>query len=139
MDAILSAKLINVAAAAMAGMALFLDAGTNAAHASNEQLVAEISISTQTMYVSIDGQPAYAWKVSTAGRGYVTPKGSFKPTRTQRCGTRRSTTTRRCRIPCSSTAATRFMEPTPSSASAVRPRMAAFGCTRAMHMNSTRW
>jgi lipoprotein-anchoring transpeptidase ErfK/SrfK len=84
MDAILSAKLINVAAAAMAGMALFLDANSNAAHASNEQLVAEISISTQTMHVSIDGQPAYEWKVSTAGRGYVTPRGSFKPTRTHK-------------------------------------------------------
>lgn len=81
MDAILSAKLINVAAAAMAGMALFLDAGAGTAHASNGKVVAEVSISTQTMHVSIDGRPAFAWKVSTAGKGYVTPKGSFKPYR----------------------------------------------------------
>jgi len=82
MDTVLSAKLINVAAAAMAGIALFFDMGT--AHASNAKLVAEVSLSTQTMNVSIDGRPAFAWKVSTARKGYVTPTGSFKPTRLHR-------------------------------------------------------
>ncbi|MDQ6432780.1 L,D-transpeptidase [Mesorhizobium sp. LHD-90] len=81
MDTVISAKLINVAAAAMAGLALFFDAGSGAAHASNAKLVAEVSISTQTMNVSIDGRPAFQWKVSTAAKGYVTPKGSFKPYR----------------------------------------------------------
>lgn len=81
MDAILSAKLINVCAATLAAGALFLDAGQQAAHASGERLVAHISISTQTMEVSVDGRAAFEWKVSTAGKGYVTPKGSFKPTR----------------------------------------------------------
>lgn len=81
MDATLSAKLINVIAAAMAGTALFLDAATGTAHAANEKLVAKISISAQRMEVSVDGRRTFAWKVSTARRGYVTPKGSFKPTR----------------------------------------------------------
>ncbi|MEQ1952192.1 L,D-transpeptidase [Mesorhizobium sp. CN2-181] len=81
MNTVMSAKLINVATAAMAGLALFLDAGSGTAHASNTRLVAEVSISTQTMNVSIDGRPTFQWKVSTAGKGYVTPKGSFKPYR----------------------------------------------------------
>ncbi|MCY1463034.1 L,D-transpeptidase catalytic domain [compost metagenome] len=33
------------------------------------------------MHVIIDGRSAFVWKVSTAGRGYVTPRGSYKPTR----------------------------------------------------------
>ena len=78
MDAILSAKLINVVAAALAGTALFMEAGS--AHAAN-QLVAKVDISEQTMQVLVDGRPTFEWKVSTAGRGYVTPTGSYKPTR----------------------------------------------------------
>ncbi len=72
------AKLINVAAAALAGGLLFVGLGT--AHASN-QLVARISISEQRMEVLVDGRPTFSWKVSTGGKGYVTPTGSFKPTR----------------------------------------------------------
>jgi lipoprotein-anchoring transpeptidase ErfK/SrfK len=79
MNATLTAKLINVIAAALAGIALFLEAGS--AHASGSQVVARISISEQRMDVTIDGRPAFAWKVSTAGKGYRTPTGSFKPTR----------------------------------------------------------
>ncbi|PSJ56762.1 L,D-transpeptidase [Kumtagia ephedrae] len=83
MSRILSAKLINIAAAGtMAAMALLLDAG--AAEASSGKLVAQVSLSTQTMHVSIDGRPTFAWKVSTAGKGYVTPTGSFRPTRMHR-------------------------------------------------------
>lgn len=78
MDAILSAKLINVMAAALAGTALFLEAG----HAqASTKLVAKVDISAQTMEVLVDGRPAFEWKVSTAGKGYVTPTGSYKPTR----------------------------------------------------------
>lgn len=79
MGTVLSAKLVNVAMA-MAGTAFLLGAG-GSAHASSGKLVAEVSLSAQTMRVSIDGRPAFAWKVSTAGKGYVTPTGSFKPTR----------------------------------------------------------
>ena len=81
MDAILSAKLINVMAAALAGGALFMEAGTGTAHAANERVVATISLSDQRMNVTVDGRSTYAWKVSTARKGYVTPTGSFKPTR----------------------------------------------------------
>ena len=29
----------------------------------------------------VDGRPTFEWKVSTARKGYVTPTGSYKPTR----------------------------------------------------------
>ena len=73
----ITAKLINIAAATLTGAVLL--AGIGSAHASN--LVARISISTQRMEVLVDGRPTFEWKVSTAGKGYVTPTGSFKPTR----------------------------------------------------------
>lgn len=41
-------------------------------------LVAKISLSSQTMVVKQDGVVMYRWKVSTARKGYVTPKGSWK-------------------------------------------------------------
>jgi len=68
-------RRFGLAAAALAMLAF----GPGAADAS--QLVAEVSLSTQTMNVLIDGQPAYSWKVSTARKGYVTPTGTFTPTR----------------------------------------------------------
>ena len=78
MDATLSAKLINVLAAALAGTALFLEVS----HAqAATKLVAKVDISAQTMEVLVDGRPAFEWKVSTAGKGYVTPTGSYQPTR----------------------------------------------------------
>ena len=45
------------------------------------QLVARVEISTQTMTVTQDGQVLDRWRVSTAGRGYRTPTGSYRPTR----------------------------------------------------------
>jgi len=74
-----SAKLINIAAVALAGTAVLFDAGNGAAHAS--KLVAQVSISQQRMQVLVDGRPAFEWKVSTGRKGYGTPKGSYKPTR----------------------------------------------------------
>ena len=76
----LSTRLINIAACALAGAALMLRAGIGRADAAN-QIVAKVSISEQTMRVIVDGRQAFEWKVSTAGKGYVTPTGSFKPTR----------------------------------------------------------
>lgn len=76
-----TARLINVAAAAVAGALLF--AGINTARAAN-QLVARVSISQQTMEVLVDGQPAFEWKVSTGRKGYRTPTGSYKPIRMHR-------------------------------------------------------
>jgi lipoprotein-anchoring transpeptidase ErfK/SrfK len=80
MTAILSARLINILAAAAfsASVAYFVQPSQAAAA---NQIVAKVDISDQTMEVSVDGRPAFQWKVSTAGSGYVTPRGSFKPTR----------------------------------------------------------
>lgn len=40
-----------------------------------------IDISKQTMSVKVNGFPYARWKVSTAGRGYYTPRGTFGVTR----------------------------------------------------------
>lgn len=73
-----TAKLISIVAVALAGGLLV--AGSGSAEAAN-QLVARVSLSQQTMQVLVDGRPAFEWKVSTARKGYVTPTGTFKPTR----------------------------------------------------------
>ena len=73
--------IIHVTAAALMA-AIFLLTGGNA-HAAT-RLVAHVDISDQTMEVLVDGVPAYEWRVSTAGHGYVTPRGSFKPTRLEK-------------------------------------------------------
>lgn len=46
--------------------------------------LAVISLSQQRMEVSVNGTPVYYWPVSTARRGYVTPRGVFRPIRTER-------------------------------------------------------
>jgi lipoprotein-anchoring transpeptidase ErfK/SrfK len=66
-------------AAVLGGAGFLLAASAGGAEAST--VVATVDVSSQTMQVSIAGRPAYEWKVSTAGRGYRTPRGSFKPTR----------------------------------------------------------
>ena len=47
-------------------------------------VIAHISISSQTMQVSVDGRPLYIWPVSTARFGYVTPTGYYHPLRLER-------------------------------------------------------
>src|SRR6516165_10379848 len=47
-------------------------------------VVAHISIGSQTMQVSVDGRPLYIWPVSTARFGYVTPTGYYHPLRLER-------------------------------------------------------
>ena len=49
------------------------------AHAAS--LEARIDLSDQRMKVYSNGSLRYTWKISTARRGYVTPTGSYKPTR----------------------------------------------------------
>ena len=73
-------RLINISAAALTGAVLFMSTGTGNAHAA-AKLVARVDISEQRMEVLVDGRTAFEWKVSTAGKGYVTPTGAFKPTR----------------------------------------------------------
>jgi lipoprotein-anchoring transpeptidase ErfK/SrfK len=55
---------------------LFLIASAGAASANIEAVV---DISTQRIYVTVDGGRYAVWKVSTARRGYYTPRGSFRP------------------------------------------------------------
>jgi lipoprotein-anchoring transpeptidase ErfK/SrfK len=47
--------------------------------ASAQNVVAEVSISTQTMTVYVDGLVLYKWSVSTARSGYKTPHGNYTP------------------------------------------------------------
>jgi lipoprotein-anchoring transpeptidase ErfK/SrfK len=58
--------------------ALFVACATANASAG---VIARIDISNQTMTVSEDGNVLYSWSVSTARRGYRTPRGSFRPVR----------------------------------------------------------
>jgi lipoprotein-anchoring transpeptidase ErfK/SrfK len=68
-----------LAGLAMAAL-LFGAAGESAAAG----LVARISVSSQTMTVSHYGRVIHTWPVSTARGGYVTPRGSYRPTRLNR-------------------------------------------------------
>jgi lipoprotein-anchoring transpeptidase ErfK/SrfK len=66
---------------ALAAAALLLAAWAGLQPARAEiaaQIVAHVSLSKQTMVVTVDGASVYVWPVSTARRGYVTPRGSFK-------------------------------------------------------------
>ena len=47
-------------------------------------LEARIDISSQRMTVSQYGRVLYTWPVSTARSGYITPRGSYRPTRLHR-------------------------------------------------------
>lgn len=42
---------------------------------------AKIDISQQKMFVYKNGRLKHQWKISTARKGYVTPRGSYRPTR----------------------------------------------------------
>jgi hypothetical protein len=45
--------------------------------ASQASILIQIDKPTQTMTVSVDGQPQYRWPVSTGATGYSTPAGSY--------------------------------------------------------------
>ena len=47
-------------------------------------LEARISISAQKMTVTKHGRVLYTWPVSTARKGYVTPRGAWRPKRLHR-------------------------------------------------------
>lgn len=44
-------------------------------------LVANINVSKQTMTVVKHGRVIHTWKVSTARKGYITPRGTWRPKR----------------------------------------------------------
>ncbi len=78
MDISNSARLINIAAAAMLGIGFLFGAGNGVAHASaRSEVVARVSLSQQTMEVIVDGRTTFEWKVSTGRKGYGTPTGSW--------------------------------------------------------------
>lgn len=69
-------KNLFVMAAVIAGLLFGSSAASLAAG-----LVAHIDISSQTMTVKKHGRVLHRWKVSTARRGYRTPRGTYRPTR----------------------------------------------------------
>jgi lipoprotein-anchoring transpeptidase ErfK/SrfK len=78
----LGARLINVAAVSLLGIGMVLAmAGSSAQASAPAKVVARVSISEQKMQVTIAGRPTFEWKVSTGGKGYVTPTGAWKPYR----------------------------------------------------------
>lgn len=67
-------RIVLRAAAVAAALLAVSGGGADAA-----SLVARVSISEQTMTVLEDGQVVDQWRVSTAGRGYHTPTGRYRP------------------------------------------------------------
>ncbi|WP_438816443.1 L,D-transpeptidase [Taklimakanibacter lacteus] len=65
-------KIASVAAAGFLGLFIM-------ASAAQAKVAVRIDISSQTMSVSVNGWPYATWRVSTARRGYWTPRGSYRP------------------------------------------------------------
>ena len=42
-------------------------------------VIVHIDRSRQRMFVIVDGEPRFAWRVSTARAGYITPPGTYHP------------------------------------------------------------
>jgi lipoprotein-anchoring transpeptidase ErfK/SrfK len=53
-------------------------------HGLAASLVARVDVANQTMTVSKYGKIIHVWKVSTARKGYITPRGTWRPTRIHR-------------------------------------------------------
>ena len=66
------------------GWVIALSALLFAFPASAASVVAKIDLSSQRMYVTVNGVTKYSWAVSTARAGYRTPTGSFRPQRLER-------------------------------------------------------
>ena len=67
-------KSTILVSAALAALAAMLGLPAAVADAS---VLAKVDVSSQTMNVYVDGALAYSWPVSTARKGYYTPRGSF--------------------------------------------------------------
>ncbi|MEZ5925418.1 MAG: L,D-transpeptidase [Hyphomicrobiaceae bacterium] len=48
--------------------------------AASASVLAKVDISSQRMNVYVDGELAYSWAISSARKGYHTPRGSYRPT-----------------------------------------------------------
>lgn len=55
-----------------------------AAPADAASVEARVSLSSQRMYVSVNGVRKYTWAVSTGRSGYSTPTGSYRPQRLEK-------------------------------------------------------
>ena len=66
---------IKLLGAAFVAMLMSLPVTT----AAQANVIASIDISSQRMNVTVNGFHYATWKVSTAGRGYRTPTGSWRP------------------------------------------------------------
>jgi lipoprotein-anchoring transpeptidase ErfK/SrfK len=66
------------------GWVIALSALLFAFPAAAASVVAKIDLSSQRMYVTVNGVTKYTWPVSTARAGYRTPTGSFRPQRLER-------------------------------------------------------
>jgi lipoprotein-anchoring transpeptidase ErfK/SrfK len=69
---------LRAAAAAILGLAALATTPANA------DVRVNISKSSQSMHVYVDGQLAYVWPVSTGRRGYGTPSGSYRAQRLEK-------------------------------------------------------
>lgn len=70
--------------AAIMTIALSVTSASIPAQAKASGVRVTIDISSQKMYVIVNGKRRYAWPVSTARAGYRTPLGNFRPTRMHR-------------------------------------------------------
>ena len=59
--------------------ALFFLGGLSVTSHASASVTARIDLSQQRMYVSMNGNPRYAWRVSTGRKGYRTPTGNYSP------------------------------------------------------------
>ncbi|MFT3671644.1 L,D-transpeptidase [Aestuariivirga sp.] len=73
-------KILSVIVALMAAVAITFT--TVEAAPANPAVRVHIDIGSQTMSVMVNGFPYAFWRVSTARKGYYTPRGSFGVTRT---------------------------------------------------------
>lgn len=65
-------------------LALLVLLGSDLSALAAPRLVARVDLSEQRLHLYVDGDWRETWKVSTARRGYVTPLGRYRPTRTHR-------------------------------------------------------
>ena len=70
--------------AAIVTIALLVTSLPIPAQAKTSGVRVTIDISSQKMYVTVNGKRRYSWPVSTARAGYRTPLGHFRPTRMHR-------------------------------------------------------
>lgn len=73
--------ILNVLAATALSATASVVMGSSAAQATVHSVVAKVDISDQRMRVFVNGVRVHTFKVSTAGKGYRTPTGSWKPYR----------------------------------------------------------